>query len=176
MAKIYDGRKEMRERKEYLYTKRYHSYDDSTEMGEYLSSYTPNLNNAEISIVAIWTLNGSRNAWGNYVNEGGGHFLNNGSALKHFNKYRRSGSSWNLIMHAGFLIKETNDTFLVCSFYDVEYNKYIKDFIGKKKVNEMLMEVLDNKSLRYYKVVNYNNSLFLDDKNIGNIGVKRDLN
>jgi hypothetical protein len=157
--------------------KRYWPRNDYAELGERLDDYKFNLdNNMDISLIAIWSLNGWRNAWGNHVDEGGGYFINRQNAIKHFDKDRRAGSSWHITMYAGFLIKENNDTFLIYKMIDDEYNQYIKKFIGKKKINDMLIEILKNYDLNYYKLEDSNNPIFLNENNINSIGEMRSLN
>ena len=131
----------------------------------------------DISLITIWSLNGWRNAWGNRIDEGGGCFINRQNAIKHFERDRRAGSSWDITMHAGFLIKENNDIFLVYKMVrDDDYNQYIKKFIGSKKTKDMLVDILKDDNLNYYKLEGYHNPLFLNEKNIADIGHIRYLN
>lgn len=74
----------------YFAQKRYWSSNDYTELGERLYNDKFYLNNnMDISLIAIWSLNGWRNAWGNHVDEGGGNFINRRNAIKHFDRDRR---------------------------------------------------------------------------------------
>lgn len=158
--------------------KRYRSHDDYTELGKRLYDYKFNLNNnMDISLIAIWSLVGWRNAWGNHVDEGGGNFINRESAIKHFNRDRRAGSSWYITMNTGFLIKDNDDIFLIYKMTtDDNYNQYIKKFIGKKKAKDMLIDILKNYNLDYHKLEDCNNPLFLNENNIDSIAQMRALN
>lgn len=126
-----------------------------SELNDYLYE-EPKLKSAIVITIMIWKAYGKRMAWGNYIVDYNGFFLNYNDAIRYMNDRSRAGTSSSVVGWGGILIKGSHNYFVCTASITLnsKFTKLLKSFINENinDKNIILKAINDLNDLTWYRV------------------------